>query len=522
MDFEFNQSTTVSSNGVTPVRTAGDVLIKYDLSQGGVNPVLGFHRWVTTGTPSVVCDSSNTVPCWGPVQPLGGNFEASINTVPVIDPIAPDAPRTLSVRTFGEAAINLTDSGILPPGTCSGFGRAYLKSRSSDTFTSALKDFIAPIAVNIRNCGQIIIHKQTDPNGASGSFGFTATGGLDPATFSLSDDGTRDYGSTVQAGSYSVTEDDPTPGFDLTDISCTATGSGTSFTKDVGTRKVDMTLAVDGVIECTYTNTQRGHIKIDKVTDPGGSLQAFDFSLTGGPSALNQSFTLTDGSTPHDSGAILPGSGYSAAETVPTGWDLTSATCDDNSPVTNISVSAGETVTCTFNDRARGAVAIHKTDDAGHALAGATFELFTDNAPLDGAAPHGAEDTATGKTCTTNASGDCTIDDVVPGQYWIVETVTPAGHDSAADRNVTVNAGQTVSVTLENPRRFKIIVLVCRDSDNTLYPSTVTVDSTDKTSLAAGGGGAIADADLCALDGASYDGKHTGSHPANVSIPVNP
>ena len=87
---------------------------------------------------------------------------------------------------------------------------------------------------------------------------------------------------------------------------------------------------------------------------------------------------------------------------------------------------------------------------------------------------------------------------------------------------MTVNAGQTVSVTLENPRRFKIFVLVCRDCDTTLYPSTVTVDGTDKTSLAAGGGGAIADADLCALDGASYDGKHTGSHPANVSIPVNP
>jgi hypothetical protein len=65
MDFEFNQSRTLSANGVTPVRTAGDVLIKYDLSQGGTTPTLGFHRWVTTGTPSVVCEASNTVPCWG-------------------------------------------------------------------------------------------------------------------------------------------------------------------------------------------------------------------------------------------------------------------------------------------------------------------------------------------------------------------------------------------------------------------------------------------------------------------------
>src|ERR687898_211770 len=79
MDFEFNQSTTVSGNGVTPVRTAGDVLIKYDLAQGGTNPVLGFHKWVTSGNPATVCAASNTVPCWGPAQSLAGNFEGSIN-----------------------------------------------------------------------------------------------------------------------------------------------------------------------------------------------------------------------------------------------------------------------------------------------------------------------------------------------------------------------------------------------------------------------------------------------------------
>lgn len=62
----------------------------------------------------------------------------------------------MSTRTFGEAAINLTDSGILPANSCSGFGRAYLKSRSSDSFTAALKDFIAPIPVNISNCGKIV------------------------------------------------------------------------------------------------------------------------------------------------------------------------------------------------------------------------------------------------------------------------------------------------------------------------------------------------------------------------------
>ena len=58
------------------------------------------------------------------------------------------------------------------------------------------------------------------------------------------------------------------------------------------------------------------------------------------------------------------------------------------------------------------------------------FQLFADNAPLGppevngpNQDQHGQEDTAVaGKTCTTNALGNCTISDVVPGRYWVVET----------------------------------------------------------------------------------------------------
>ena len=43
-----------------------------------------------------------------------------------------------------------------------------------------------------------------------------------------------------------------------------------------------------------------------------------------------------------------------SSETVPGGWDQTSATCGDGSPVSNIDVAPGETVTCTFANRKRG------------------------------------------------------------------------------------------------------------------------------------------------------------------------
>jgi hypothetical protein len=421
MDFEFNQSTQVSGNGVTPVRTAGDVLIKYDLAQGGTTPVLGFHRWVTSGNPATVCEANNTVPCWGKAQSLAGNFEGSINdpsnnppTGSVVDPIPPNNPRTLSARTFGEAAVNLTDSGLLPPGQCEAFSGAYLKSRSSDSFTSAVKDFIAPIPVSISNCGRIIIDKVTDPN--------------------------------------------PDP-----------------------------------------TNT------------------SFDFTLAGGPSNLDEHFSLTNAATPF-SIQVFAGSGYSAAETVPTGWTLESATCDDGSPVTNIDVSVDETVTCTFTDKTRGSVLIHKQDDAGNALQGAVFTLFKDNPPLNGAPPHGAEDTSTGQSCTTGADGNCTISDVVPGQYWVVETTGVPNHDLAPDQNITVGAGQTVGpLTFANPRQHVVIVLVCHEGTNTLAPSDVVNGGDSGTTLATPPAG-VTEAQLCALGGARFEHLPHGNKDLTVNV----
>ncbi|HVK22941.1 MAG TPA: hypothetical protein VM677_16405 [Actinokineospora sp.] len=248
MDFEFNQNNTLTSNNITPVRTAGDVLIKYDLSQGGANPTLGYHLWVTTGAGSQ-CEANNAVPCWSKVQSLSGNFEGSINTVPVSDPVPPNAPRTQSARTFGEAAINLTDSGILPANVCKSFGSAYLKSRASDSFTAAVKDFIAPIPVNISNCGSIVIHKVT-VNGDS-TFGYTTTGGLSPSGFNLSNGGTRSY-TSVASGAYTVTESAPPAGWTLQSLSCTADGAGTSVSTNGAVATI--TMAGDGLVDCVYTN----------------------------------------------------------------------------------------------------------------------------------------------------------------------------------------------------------------------------------------------------------------------------
>ena len=115
----------------------------------------------------------------------------------------------------------------------------------------------------------------------------------------------------------------------------------------------------DSVV-CPPPPPATGTIIIDKVTNPSGDPQTFDFTLTGGPSGLNQSFSLTDEGVPHNSGPLPPGSGYSVTETPLTGWDPAIASCSDGSPVTDIGLAAGETVTCTFANTKRGSITIAK------------------------------------------------------------------------------------------------------------------------------------------------------------------
>jgi prealbumin domain-containing protein len=511
--FEFNKNfcdpvthAGCSANNVTPARSAGDILIVFDL-EGGGNPALSFRRWVLSGSCEV---SQDTAPCWGPKQSLSSSVaDGSLDNGAsgTTDPINPGAPRTIGQYRFGEAAINISDSGILSG--CAALGSVYTVSRSSgDSGTATMKDFIAPQKVNINNCGTIIAKKVTDPSPdtTNTSFSFTAGGGLTPTSFSLKNGETKTYSGVNPGNGYTLAESVPT-GWDLTSSTC-----------DDGSPVTNIDVSAGETVTCTFTNKARGTIKIKKVTDPSSDTTT-SFSFTAGGLSPS-SFSLHNGDTQTFSN-LLPGNGYSVSEDSKTGWDLTSSSCDDGSPLSAIDVGPGETVTCTFNNRQRGSVSIHKQDDAGNALQGAVFELYTDNAPVGGNPPHGAEDTATGQTCTTDSGGDCTISNVVPGQYWIVETTTPTGYDSAADKNVTVGAGQNVPVTLTDLRKFRVIVVVCQQGTNdSLHASSVTVDGVTKTSLASGGGGSLSDSDVCGLGGARYSDKHAGDHPnADVNIP---
>ena len=281
MDFEFNQSSTLSANGVTPVRTAGDLLIDFDFGGSGV-PVLAKHKWITSGNAATDCEANNTLPCWNKALDLTdlGKADGSVNSADVTDNNAPNAPRTLAGNTknginstFGEAAINLTLSDVFSSGVCTHFGSAYLKSRSSgNSFTSELKDFIAPVPVNISNCGSLTIKKVTEPSPdpTDTSFSFTVNGSNPPntalpKTFSLKNGETNT--TTVFANTnFSAAETVPT-NWALKSATCD-NGSG-SLT---GSTISSISVGADENVTCTFTNKlQLGAIKISKTSTKGDS-----------------------------------------------------------------------------------------------------------------------------------------------------------------------------------------------------------------------------------------------------------
>ena len=302
MDFEFNQSSTLTSNGVTPVRTAGDVLIQYDLAQGGTNPQLFLSRWVTTGATSQ-CEASNSLPCWSDKVNLTGLGDAagSINTTAIPSAEA-DGLGNISARTFGEATVDF--NALVGTNQCIGFGSAYLKSRSSDSFTAALKDFIAPTATNINLCGTVNVLKTDDatpPNVLAGAVfelrkdvaplgGTPGAEDLTVATCTTAATGICSFGNNILQGQYWVVETVAPTGHDLASppyqlVNVTAGGTVTVTFVDPRQRgAIEVTKTRKHVADGAGSHPQAGVTftvnGVNKVTDANGKA-CFDGLLFG-------------------------------------------------------------------------------------------------------------------------------------------------------------------------------------------------------------------------------------------------
>lgn len=166
IDFELNQSSTMGSNGVTPVRTEGDVLITFEFPGDSQDVQIDLYRWLTAagGHINGDCEAFNgSLPCWGNMTNLSANSlgEGAVNfyddggppnKYSVVDPIN----GSIGPRRFGEAAVNLTGAIVTDPSQCLTFTHAHVKARGTTSFNAELKDFIAPVQVSISTCTPIV------------------------------------------------------------------------------------------------------------------------------------------------------------------------------------------------------------------------------------------------------------------------------------------------------------------------------------------------------------------------------
>ena len=213
-------------------------------------------------------------------------------------------------------------------------------------------------------------------------------------------------------------------------------------------------MAAGETVTCTFTNTKQGSIVAVKDAQPNDPQ---DFSFTAGGGLSPSSFALDDDSDGTLSNTrtyanVSAGTGYSLAETVPSGWDQSSATCNDGSPPSDIDLAPGETVTCTFTNRKRGAIVVVKEaipDDsqdfsfvAGGGLSPTSFQLDDDSDPA--------------------LSNTRTFTNLPAGSGYSVSEAIPVGwgqdsascSDGSPPANIDVALGETVTCTFVNIRGY--------------------------------------------------------------------
>ena len=278
---------------------------------------------------------------------------------------------------------------------------------------------------------------------------FTAGGGLSPASFSLDDDAdgdaarTRGPSPTCRPGSgYSVAETVPA-GWDQTRATC-SDGSPVSNI-DVGAGR-DRHLHVRQPQARPDRGRQGRHAR-----RPAGLL----LHRRRRPVARE---LLSSTTTPNATLSNTRTFSNVRARIAATRWPRRCraagtrrrATCNDGSPVSNIDVSAGETVTCTFSNRKRGQIVAVK-DAVPERPAG--LRVHGRRRPVAG------ELLRSTTTPTRTLSNTQTFANVVPGSgYSLAETV-PTGWDQTSRhlqrrqpgrRTSTSRPGETVTCTLVN------------------------------------------------------------------------
>ncbi len=160
IDYEFSQSAVPNpSCPALPTRTPGDILITFDTDvvQGKKIILVRAFRW--TGTNFTLQGTGAQGVTWD-----GAVNDPNDVTDPAMTGLAP--------RTFGELALNLTDT--IGTFACGQFAKAYMKTRASTAINAALKDRTEAKDFNPGSCPQSDLKKSV--RNVTNNEQFTTTG----------------------------------------------------------------------------------------------------------------------------------------------------------------------------------------------------------------------------------------------------------------------------------------------------------------------------------------------------------
>lgn len=261
--------------------------------------------------------------------------------------------------------------------------------------------------------------------------GFTATlfGGLTPGAYAISE--------TVPSG-WKLQEADPL---------CSN-----------GDRASAITLSAGEVAVCNFINLAENTIVVRKQTIGGDGV----FPFTGDLGA----FTLTTkGQTAEQVfGGLTPGGVYAITETVPAGWAQTGATCDNGDAPGNVTLGAGDHVTCVFTNTKQASLTIVKLTDIEDNAFG-----FTGNIP--------AHPSFT--LTTTNSAASQRFSDLPPGTYSVTETAksgwslaSATCNDGSSPAAIDLAPGEAVACTFSNSRDVFALAVTTTGSGSGLVAST--------------------------------------------------
>ncbi|GIU95305.1 MAG: hypothetical protein KatS3mg012_1762 [Gaiellaceae bacterium] len=415
----------LGANGkFTGSHAEGDVLVQAELTNGGSIAGIRIGKW-TGGSLQFLANSA--AECAD--GKLGTKDACGIaNTVTISTSWAGNIPSPY----FFEGGLNL--SALFPNGApC--FSTVLMNTRTSQSTTAELKDFAFG---TFDTCGSITVRKQATP--ADGTkFDYTASN-LSPAAFQLAAGESRTF-DKLGPGVYSVTEVEPTGGWEFDSLSCTG-GANVS----VSGRTATITLGFLEDVTCTYVNKPKpGKLIVIKnvVNDDGGTKVAGDFAIeVSGNNPSPASFAGQG--APGQEVTIGPGS-YSVTETEDPGYAVTySSDCSGTMP-------AGGTKTCTItNDDKPAKLIVIKNvvnDNGGTKVAG-DFPI-----QVSGNNPSPATFAGQGAPGQEVAIG--------PGSYSVTETEDPSYAASySADCSGSIALGQTKTCTITNDDKAPKLTLV--------------------------------------------------------------